>query len=204
MMVMVLMGVLQRGVGGALSQEGEQTSGRRAILLCCRLRERRADITPLLSADLGHKLSTHMINQCCRAAAVEAPTGPARGIPGSGGRAWIPAALDRVLQSVNPPGMAASHRDNVHIAEEDDRRRDEVRQGSHESRVAGTAGPVDRTAEHGNHVADGAPAQQRRTTGHQSLQPDPQDHGTGPPQGAAGVVEQAVHDGVVAVEGNGC
>lgn len=103
---------------------------------------------------------------------------------------------------MNPSGVAAGHLDDVHVAEEDDHCRYEVGEGSHESRVAGTAGPVDCTAVHGNHIADGAPAQQGRATGDQSLQPDPQDHSTGPPQRAAGGVAQAVHDGVVAVEGD--
>lgn len=103
---------------------------------------------------------------------------------------------------MNPPGVAAGHLDDVHVAEEDDHCWYEVGEGSHESRVAGTAGPVDRAAVHGNHIADGAPAQQGRTTGDQSLQPDPQDHGRGSPQGAAGAVAQAVYDGMVAVESN--
>lgn len=103
---------------------------------------------------------------------------------------------------MNPPGVTASHLDNLGIAEEDDHSRYEVGECSHESGVAGTAGPVDCTAVHGSNIADGAPSQQRRTTGGQGLQPDPQDHTTSPPQGAAGAVAQAVHDGVVAVEGN--
>ena len=100
--------------------------------------------------------------------------------------------------------MAACHLDDVHVAEEDDHGRDDVGQSSHEGSVAGTALPVDCTAEHGNHIADGAPAQQGGTTGDQSLQPDPQDHSADPPHGAAGAVAQAVHDGVVAVQGDGC
>lgn len=98
--------------------------------------------------------------------------------------------------------MAASHLDDVHVTEENDHCRYEVREGSHERCVAGTAGPVDCTAVHGNHIGDGAPTQKWGAAGSESLQPDPQDHSTGPPQGAAGAVAQAVHDGVVAVEGN--
>lgn len=99
--------------------------------------------------------------------------------------------------------MAAGHLHNVHVAEEDDHCRDEVGESGHEGGVAGTAGPVHRAAVHGRHKADRAPAQKGRAAGDQSLQPDPQDHSAGPPQGAAGAVAQAVHDGVVAVEGDG-
>lgn len=99
--------------------------------------------------------------------------------------------------------MAACHFDNVHVTEENDHGWHEVREGSHEYRVAGTAGPVDCTAVHGIHVADGAPAQKWGAAGRESLEPDPQNHSTGAPQGAAGAVAEAVHDGVVAVEGNG-
>lgn len=62
MVAMVLLGVLQGGLGGALGQEGEQTSGCRVILHCSRIRESRAGISPLFSADLRHKLSTYMID----------------------------------------------------------------------------------------------------------------------------------------------
>lgn len=63
MVVMVLLGVLQGWLGGAVCQEGEQTSGCRVILLCSGIGESRADISPLFSADLRHKLSTYMIDQ---------------------------------------------------------------------------------------------------------------------------------------------
>ena len=198
--VIVLLGVLQGRLGGALGQEGQQAPGWRTILLCGRVRESGADVTPLLSTDLGHKPSTYMVDEPRRA--LRAPTVLMRGIALSQGRVWTPAALDRVLQGVDPPGVAAGHLHNVHVAEEDDHCRDGVGESSHEGGVAGTAGPVHRTAVHGRHVADGAPAQEGRATGDQSLQPDPQDHGAGPPQGAAGAVTQAVHDGVVAVEGD--
>lgn len=103
---------------------------------------------------------------------------------------------------MNPPGVAAGHFHNVHIAEEDDHSRYEVADRSHERSVAGTAGPVDCTDVHGTYVADRAPAQEGRAAGGKGLQPDPQDHSTGPPQGTAGAVSQAIHDGVVSVQGN--
>lgn len=196
MVTVVLLGVLQGRLGRALSQEGEQTSGWRVTLLCRWIRESRIAIISFLTTDLRNKLSTYMIDHL--RGAVEAPTLLLRWIT----RAWIPAALDRVLQSMNPSGVAACHLDDVHVAEEDDHSRHGVGKGSHASRVAGTAGPVDCTAVHGNHITDRAPAQQGRATGDQCLQPDPQDHSTGPPKGAAGAVAQAVHDGVVAIEGN--
>lgn len=103
---------------------------------------------------------------------------------------------------MNPPGVAAGHFDNINVTKKDDRCRYDIGEGSHESRVAGTAGPVDGADVHGIYIADGAPAQEGRATGGQSLQPDPQDHRRRPPQGAAGAVVQAVYDGVVAVKSN--
>lgn len=112
-------------------------------------------------------------------------------------------ALNGVRQRMDPPDVAAGHLDDAHITEEDDCSRYEVRDGSHEHCVAGAAAPGDRAGVHGRHVGHRAPAEQWGAAGGQSLQPDPQDHSAGAPQGAAGAVAQAVHDGVVAVEGDG-
>lgn len=99
--------------------------------------------------------------------------------------------------------MASSHLHDVPITEEDDHGRGEVREHSHKARVAGSAGPVNCTAVHGNHVADRAPAEKRWAAGGQGLQPDPQNHSTSAPQSAARAVAQTVDDGMVTVKGDG-
>lgn len=195
MMVLVLRGVLGGWLGGGLHQEGEQSSWC-GHMLFCRISNWGSNI-----ALLGQKVPTYMMDQC--RGTVRVLTVLLRGTTGGRARGQTPAALDRVLQGVDPPGVASSHLHDVHITEEDDQRRGEVWEHSYESRVAGSAGPVDRTAVHGNHVADGAPAEERRAAGGQGLQPDPQDHSTGPPQRAARAVVQTVHDGMVPVQGDG-
>lgn len=198
MVVMVLLGVMKVWLGGTVSEDRKQSSRCGAALLCSRIRKNWPNIIPLFSTDVRHKLSTHMIDQS--GGAVEALKARARWITRSERRVWNPAALNRILKCMNPPGMAAGHLDDVYVTEEDHHCRNEVGEGRHKSSVAGTAAPVNCTAVHGNHIADRAPAQQGRATGDQSLQPDPQHHDERPPQGAAGAVAQAVHDGVVAVK----
>lgn len=195
MIVLVLLGVLGGRLGGGLRQEGEQLSGCGRMLFC-RISNCGSNI-----ALLGQKVSTYMMDQ--RRGTARVLTALPRRTTGGRTGVQAPAALDRVLQGVDPPGVASSHLHDVHITEEDDQRRGEVREHGHEGRVAGSAGPVYRAAVHGNHVADGAPAEERRAAGGQGLQPDPQDHSTGPPQGAARAVVQAVHDGMVPVQGDG-
>lgn len=198
MLVMLLLGVLYGRLGGVLNPEEGRTPGCGGVLLRGGVRDSRAAIVSTIPR---HKLPTHMIDHFVGTR--KAPTVLMRGVIWRESRVWIPAVLDGILQRVDPPGMAAGHLDNVHVAEKDDHRRHQVRDRSHEPRVAGTAGPNHHTAVHGYHIADGPPAQEGRAAGGQSLQPDPQDHGAGPPQGAAGAVAQAVHYGVVAVQGDG-
>lgn len=98
--------------------------------------------------------------------------------------------------------MAAGHPDDARIAEEDGGGWHKVRQDGDAHSVAGAAGPVDPAVVDGIYVAEGAPAGQRRAVDDQRLQPDPQDGGGGAPQGGEGAIGQAIHDGVVAVQGN--
>lgn len=98
--------------------------------------------------------------------------------------------------------MATGHPDDAHVAEEDDSGGHKVKEDGGAHRVARAPGPVDPAVEHGPHIVEGAPADQRREADDQRLNPDPQNGNDGAPHCGDGAVVQAVHDGVVAVQSN--